>query len=210
MSGDLEPVARNELRASHEDRDAIVDRLRVAAGDGRIDAEELDQRIEAAMGARTYGELDVIVKDLPETPEAAARSVARRQEAVALQTITVSHSTASKFGPWLVPHQLVVNARHGSVVLDFTDAVFESGREVEIELDARHSSIRLILPEGSVVDEDVLDRRHSAVSSRHFGPAGPESVRIRLTGAMHHSAVRVRRMSRRRRRIQERRRALGR
>src|SRR5258708_39877458 len=98
MSGDLEPVHRNDLRASHEDRDSIVDRLRIAAGDGRIDAEELDQRIEAAMAARTYGDLDVIIKDLPQTPEAAAKTVARRAEAVESQAITVSHGKAEKYG----------------------------------------------------------------------------------------------------------------
>ncbi|MFD0638323.1 hypothetical protein ACFQ9X_48940 [Catenulispora yoronensis] len=32
MSGELEPTARAELRASHEDRDIVVDQLRVAAG----------------------------------------------------------------------------------------------------------------------------------------------------------------------------------
>ena len=205
MSGDLEPVARNEMRASHEDRDSIVDRLRIAAGDGRLDAEELDERIEAAMSARTYGELDVIVKDLPQTPEAAARTVAKRAEAVESQAITVSHGKAEKYGAWLVPHKLVITSRHGVVVLDFTDAVFSGPRSVEIELDIRHSAIRLISPEGTVIDEDVLDRRHSSVSYRHLGASGPESVRIRLTGRMDHSSVGARRMSRRRQRIRARR-----
>ncbi len=209
MSDELEPVSRTEMRASHEDRDMVVERLRVAAGDGRIDAEELDQRIEAAMTARTYGELDVIVKDLPEGPEAAARTVARRQEAVESQAITVSHAKSEKHGAWLVPRKLVLTARHGAVVLDFTDAVFSGPREVEIELDVRHSMIRVIAPEGSVLDEDVLDRQHSAVSDRHRGPAGPMSVLVRLTGRMEHSSLRVRRRSGRRRRIRERRSALG-
>ena len=41
------------LRASHEDRDRVVDVLRVAAGDGRLSAEELDSRLECALSART-------------------------------------------------------------------------------------------------------------------------------------------------------------
>ena len=39
--------------------------LRVAAGDGRLTAEELDQRLEAALTARTYAELAVLTTDLP-------------------------------------------------------------------------------------------------------------------------------------------------
>jgi hypothetical protein len=210
MSGELEPMPRAELRASHEDRDAVVDRLRIAAGDGRIDHDELDQRIEAAMTARTYGELDVIVKDLPQSPEAAARTVARRAEVVESQTVTVAHGKAEKYGPWLVPQKLFITARHGVVILDFTDAVFSGAREIEIELDVRHSAIRLISPEGTIIDEDVLDRRHSNVRRRHLGAPGPESVRIRLTGRMAHSSVGARRMSLRRRRLRERRELRGR
>jgi len=45
------------LRASHEDRDRVVDALRIAGGDGRLTAEELDTRLEIALTARTLGEL---------------------------------------------------------------------------------------------------------------------------------------------------------
>ena len=56
-------VARNELRASHDDRDRVVELLRVSAGDGRLTAEELDERLEQAMTARTYGELARLVRE---------------------------------------------------------------------------------------------------------------------------------------------------
>ena len=58
-------MAEDGLRASHEDRDRVIDVLHVAAGDGRLSAEELDQRIELALMARTYGELSALVADLP-------------------------------------------------------------------------------------------------------------------------------------------------
>src|SRR5436305_6087179 len=48
-----------ELRASHEDRDRVVDTLRTAGGDGRLTAEELDARVERALSARTQGELAI-------------------------------------------------------------------------------------------------------------------------------------------------------
>src|SRR5258708_31924373 len=64
-------VAGEELRASHADRDQVVELLRVAAGDGRLSAEELDDRLECALTARTYAELAALTVDLPATAGAA-------------------------------------------------------------------------------------------------------------------------------------------
>jgi hypothetical protein len=59
---------RATLRASDADREHIAERLRRAAGEGRILAEELEERLEAVFTSRTYGELDAVVADLPGTP----------------------------------------------------------------------------------------------------------------------------------------------
>ena len=60
------PVLRPPpLRASHADRDLAVDILRVAAGEGRLTVAELDERLEAALTARTIGELAALTADLP-------------------------------------------------------------------------------------------------------------------------------------------------
>jgi hypothetical protein len=56
------------VRTSHVDRDRVVELLRMAAGDGRLTAEELDERLEAALTARTYGELAALTTDLPAIP----------------------------------------------------------------------------------------------------------------------------------------------
>jgi hypothetical protein len=57
---------RSNLRASDADREQIAERLRKAAAEGRLLAEELEQRIGATFAARTYGELDALVDDLPD------------------------------------------------------------------------------------------------------------------------------------------------
>jgi hypothetical protein len=62
------PDDRPDLRASHADRDHVVDALRVAGGDGRLSAEELDARLESALTARTLGELAELTADLPIVP----------------------------------------------------------------------------------------------------------------------------------------------
>jgi hypothetical protein len=213
MSGELEPLSRHEMRASHEDRDSIVERLRVAAGDGRIDHDELDQRIEAAMSARTYGELEVIVRDLPDVPGTAIHPPVRRSDAEQEQTVTVAHGRVAKHGPWNVPQRLTVAARHSNVVLDFNDAVFSGPRQVDIVLEVRHSNVRLVLPDGSVVDDALTDRRHSYVSIRGFEAAGPGGVAVRITGSAAHSNVRAWKFSERTRRLlfrRGRRREIGR
>jgi uncharacterized protein DUF1707 len=66
-----------ELRASHEDRDRVVEQLRMAAGNGRLTAEELDQRLEVALTARTYGELTALTEDLPASARLATPAEAR-------------------------------------------------------------------------------------------------------------------------------------
>jgi Domain of unknown function (DUF1707) len=55
----------DSLRASDADRDAVMDRLRTAAGEGRLEPEELEERVLAALSARTYGELEPLLDDLP-------------------------------------------------------------------------------------------------------------------------------------------------
>jgi hypothetical protein len=56
------------LRASDADRDAVADRLRRAAIEGRLDPDELDERLAVALSAKTYGELDPLLADLPGAP----------------------------------------------------------------------------------------------------------------------------------------------
>jgi hypothetical protein len=59
---------RPALRASDADREAVAERLRVASVDGRIDAEELEQRLSLVYSARWVGELDRIVADVVPPP----------------------------------------------------------------------------------------------------------------------------------------------
>lgn len=193
MSGE-EQLPRAEMRASHEDRDIIVDQLRLAAGDGRIDGDELDQRIEAAMTARTYGELDKLTKDLPASTQQAG--VVRRTEAEASQNITISHGNTAKRGAWLVPRQLNVAVRHGNVVLDFTEAVFSGAREVEVVLDVRHANLRFLVPAGTVLDTSGLATRHANMRQPGLGAAAPDTIRLTLSGHAEHTNLRVRQLSR--------------
>jgi hypothetical protein len=57
-----------ELRASDADREAAVERLRQAALEGRLESDELEQRIGAAYAARWVSELDRLTADLMPPP----------------------------------------------------------------------------------------------------------------------------------------------
>lgn len=60
-------MARNPyLRASDADRDRVASMLREHHSQGRLDLEEFQERLDRAYRARTFGELDAVVADLPE------------------------------------------------------------------------------------------------------------------------------------------------
>ena len=63
-------------RASDRDREAVVQRVQDAFAEGRLDDVEFDERMRAALNARTYGELDVLLADLPAATTAAAGAAA--------------------------------------------------------------------------------------------------------------------------------------
>jgi hypothetical protein len=63
----------SSLRASDADRDAVADQLRHAAVEGRLEHDELEERLHAALRARTYGDLKRLLVDLPSRPVALER-----------------------------------------------------------------------------------------------------------------------------------------
>jgi hypothetical protein len=60
-------TTRRFLRASDADREQVAERLRIAAVEGRLGSDELEDRVGMALTAKTYGELDGLVSDLPAT-----------------------------------------------------------------------------------------------------------------------------------------------
>lgn len=69
MSDDHLPAER--MRASDSDRDAAAERLALALSEGRLDLTEYDERLSAAMHAKTVGELARLTEDLPPVPGSA-------------------------------------------------------------------------------------------------------------------------------------------
>ena len=70
----------SELLASDADRDRVAERLRTAAGEGRLTPAELEERLEGAFSARTDAELEPLVADLPTSRPVRERRPARRPD----------------------------------------------------------------------------------------------------------------------------------
>jgi hypothetical protein len=171
-----EVAPRGELRASYDDRDRVVEALRVAAGDGRITPEELDDRVGAALVARTYGELAALVSDLPAAPGSAAGALAARPQDVV--RIVCHSGTARRDGPWLVPQRLEVRVAAGSVTLDFTEAVV-SWPSLLIHAEVRGGTLKLVTRPGILVNTDDVEIFGGV--ARVWAPWGPDMpVRLRI------------------------------
>jgi hypothetical protein len=184
MTGEVTPrgngneqLPARELRASHEDRDRIVELLRMAAGDGRLTAEELDQRLEVALTARTYGELTALTKDLPAGP-----GLATTGEPKDLIRIDTHSSSARRDGRWVVPKRMEIRATSGSVRLDFTEAVITQP-VLQIDAEVTSGSLTLITKPGIVVDTDDVSIRSGRVKvSPPEGPGVPALLTIHVSG----------------------------
>src|SRR5947209_7870138 len=84
-------VRRGTLRASDQDREQVAERLRQAAADGRLLAEEFEHRLARALRARTYAELDPLVADLPRSlVKASPRPIALVTKVAAALVIAVA------------------------------------------------------------------------------------------------------------------------
>jgi hypothetical protein len=179
---DSEPgneVARSELRASHDDRDKVVELLRISAGDGRLTAEELDERLELAMTARTYGELAKLVADLPAAGSVVAVPAPQAKD---LARIDCRSGHAKREGRWVVPQRLEVKVTSGHVLLDFREAVITQPT-LRIDAEVRSGHLTLVTKPGVVVDTDEIVVRSGHVKVRApWGPDVPELLRIDVGG----------------------------
>ena len=173
-------VARSELRASHEDRDRVVELLRVSAGDGRLTAEELDERLEQAMTARTYGELARLVADLPAVGAVASPVAAPRAKDVARIDTRSGHVKRAE--RWVVPQRMEVKVTSGSVLLDFTQAVITQPT-LKLDVDVRSGHVKLLTRPGIAVDADDVAIRSGHVKVKApWGTEGPVELHIVVTG----------------------------
>ena len=158
MTNSLEPIDPRQLRVSDNEREVVAERLRVAAGEGRIGLDELEERIGAVYEAKTYADLEPITRDLPDTtgtasPYPAPAPVPSSGSRFRIggtpgrrRSIVVMGGTENR-GPWVVPRRYTALAWMGGIELDLREAQFEE-REVTIIASCWMGGIDVIVPEG--------------------------------------------------------------
>ncbi|HEV7908241.1 MAG TPA: DUF1707 domain-containing protein [Pseudonocardiaceae bacterium] len=176
------------LRVSDAEREHVVGLLQKAIGQGLIDIDEFTTRTDTALAARTRGELNAVLLDLPGmvNKEAEVRSRDRVE-------LTSTMSSISRKGVWTVPRELVVRNRMGSTELDFREARIPHA-VVDIELDVTAGSVKLMLPEGASVNtEDVQVSAGSLKDEVGPGEGRPHFV---LRGSVRAGSVEIRQVRR--------------
>jgi hypothetical protein len=141
-----DPPSSPALRASDADRDRVIELLRAAVADGRLDPAEFDERLDAALAARTIDALAPLTADLiapPGSGGAVALPLAGTpaKPAAELLTINERHGSVRRDGRWTLPHRLVLHTAWSDVMLDLTSAV-RTGPELVIDLRVRGGTAR--------------------------------------------------------------------
>jgi hypothetical protein len=164
----------------------VVDVLRVALGDGRLTAYEFSERMEAALSARTLGELAVLTADLV---TGTAHAAARAEEVV---RIDQKGGSVQRTGQWVVPRRMELRSSWSDVTLDFTEAVIVEDTLL-VEMNMRGGALVMVTRPGVVVDAGSLTVRYTNIDVRSGGEPGvPVVLRVRLTGRMRYGSVEVR------------------
>lgn len=176
---------RAGLRASHADREAVAERLREAAGEGRLDMDELEERLEAAFSAKTYGELVPLTADLPgphqQRPPLSAPSGPPGQRDGAPLVLKGGLHGAERVGRWLVPPKIVARGGMGGVKLDFTRTELPFG-ETEVEVHGEMAGVTIVVPESWRVDTSGVDPSIGGLRDRTSGNAPDGAPTVWLTG----------------------------
>ncbi len=204
--GDDARIARQDpsrLRISDEDRHRVAEVLRQAAGEGRLDLDELDDRLQAAYEAKTYGDLVPITADLPvpgapghrpvavSTPGHApgsAPELSRYSGSVAILSQT------NRRGPWLLQDGHTAFALMGGVVLDLREARF-TAPEVTVNASAVMGDVKIIVDAGTRVVVDGVAIMGDFCEQRAkvpFEPAAAGRV-VRVRGVSLMGSVKVQR-----------------
>lgn len=196
--GALQPQDPTSLRVSDADRHQVAEVLREAAGEGRLDLEELDERLEAAYRAKTYADLVPITADLPVRPATAplaprpapvpATAGPRYDRSIAIMSET------KRAGRWQVYDGHTAFALMGSVTLDLREAQLTS-REVSIVADAVMGEVKVIVGADTMVVVEGLGIMGEFKEQRPRTDARltPESPVVRLKGLALMGSVTVQR-----------------
>lgn len=153
--GERAAPAASEFRASDAERDRIADLLRDALAEGRLTADEHAERVEGVLRAKTVGELEVFIQDLPaahrQGPGGPSRAPSPHPTTGAVPADPDDHvvavfSGAVRKGRRRVGRRIHAYAVFGAVEIDLSEALF-GHPEVVIKSFALFGSVDIRVPE---------------------------------------------------------------
>jgi hypothetical protein len=159
------------VRVSDRDRDAAAHQLQDAFAEGRLDDEEFDQRMRAALTARTSADLEILTKDLPAaaTPSAAVgyTGADRKPSGRAI----AYKGPLRRGGRWRVPARFTSVVYKGSGVLDLRVAELP-GPVTTLRVISYKSRTDVLVPPGVRVELDGIG------VSKDWAPSDPLEARL--------------------------------
>ena len=188
-------MAADDIRIADQDRQAVVDRLSAACGEGYFTLEEFSELAGAAYAAVSRSDLEAVVRDsrlpvvandhLPASAAGASESDGARRR----HWIVAVFGGARRRGRWRPAPRLRAVAIMGGAHIDLRDAVV-SGHDIQIVAGALMGSVHVIVPPGIPVDVTgfaVFGSRSDDVGPEQAITAGPR-VHVRgygLFGSIH-------------------------
>ena len=189
MAGEVDGYdERSRLRISDEDRHRVSELLRQAAGEGRLDLEELDDRLEAAYAAKTYGDLVPLTADLPPGMQAARAPSLPQPTGPQLPAVRYDTSIAvmggcRRRGAWEVGPTHTAVSLMGGVDLDLREAHL-TARETVIHAYTIWGGVDVVVNATTrvVVDGIGIMGGFDQARDRVAAEVGPDSPTVRVTG----------------------------
>jgi Domain of unknown function (DUF1707)/Cell wall-active antibiotics response 4TMS YvqF len=166
----------SEVRASDAEREAVVERLRVATVEGRLTLSELTERTEAAYTATTRGELVSITADLPAVSGSPPAPTLPTGQADREWVVAVM-GDSKRQGRWRVEGPLAAVAVMGDVVIDLRGAEVPRG-DVDITATAVMGDVKIYVPDGVDVQLSGIAVMGDKMLEVREAPAGQTAPKV--------------------------------
>jgi hypothetical protein len=158
-------------RISDDHRETAIERLHQAFAEGYITQEEMDERLQGALTAKTHGDLVPVLDSLPD------------KDTGPTVEIEAMGGRIQRRGVWRVPRTFKIESEYGKVKLDLSRAIIEYP-VIDIELRLQYGRARIVLPRGATVDYDGLSaawKQPVHKPGRRGSTGGPH---FRISGTM--------------------------
>ncbi|GAB3508676.1 DUF1707 SHOCT-like domain-containing protein [Amycolatopsis cihanbeyliensis] len=200
---------QRNLRVSDAEREHVVELLKRAIGRGMLDLDEFTERTDTALAARTRGELNAVLVDLPglvhqdaltsvtasamssASPGPGAASTPGVPPSADRLELKAHGSSLNRGGRWYVPAEVLVRNKYGHTTLDFTEAEVATS-VVRLELDTKWGSVTMVIPEEAAVDVNgITEVKWGNLDDKTRSNGRTGTPRYVVTGRVHGGSLTI-------------------